>query len=197
MERLLQQVFGNEEIISMGRRLIPMIVCLALVAVAVPARAQQKPAASKTQAQGANAKTGQKQVSMAEIRKAFDAYAITQAQEQVKLTKDQLPKFMAQYKELNDSRRMATQEHNRLLVELRQHVGDAKVSETQLKDRLKALRDVEERSHSDVRKAYDEIDKLLDVRQQVRFRVFEKDMDRRMAQVIARTRQSNAAKAVK
>jgi len=181
----------------MGRRLIPMIVCLAVATVAVPARAQ-KPAASKTQAQGATAKTGQKQVSMAEIRKAFDAYAITQAQEQVKLTKDQLPKFMAQYKELNDSRRMATQEHNRLLVELRQHVADAKVSEVQLKDRLKALRDVEERSHADVRKAYDEIDKLLDVRQQVRFRVFEKDMDRRMAQVIARTRQSNAAaKAVK
>jgi len=181
----------------MGRRLIPMIVCLAVATVAVPARAQ-KPAASKTQAQGATAKTGQKQVSMAEIRKAFDAYAITQAQEQVKLTKDQLPKFMAQYKELNDSRRMATQEHNRLLVELRQHVADANVSEVQLKDRLKALRDVEERSHADVRKAYDEIDKLLDVRQQVRFRVFEKDMDRRMAQVIARTRQSNAAaKAVK
>jgi hypothetical protein len=197
VERLLHQVFDNEEMNSMGRRLIPMIMCLAVATVAVPARAQ-KPAASKTQAQGATAKTGQKQVSMAEIRKAFDAYAITQAQEQVKLTKDQLPKFMAQYKELNDSRRMATQEHNRLLVELRQHVADAKVSEVQLKDRLKALRDVEERSHADVRKAYDEIDKLLDVRQQVRFRVFEKDMDRRMAQVIARTRQSNAAaKAVK
>lgn len=196
MERVLHRVFANEEIISMGRRLIPMIVCLALATVAAPARAQ-KPAASKTQAQGATAKTGQKQVSMAEIRKAFDAYAITQAQEQVKLTKDQLPKFMTQYKELNDSRRMAAQEHNRLLVELRQHVTDTKVSEIQLKDRLKALRDVEERSHADVRKAYDEIDKLLDVRQQVRFRVFEKDMDRRMAQVIARTRQSNAAKAVK
>ena len=180
----------------MGQRLIPMIVCLAIATAAVPARAQ-KPAASKTQAQGASAKTGRQQVSMAEVRKAFDAYAVTQAQEQVKITKDQLPKFLAEYKELNDSRRMAAQEHNRLLLELRQHAADTKVSETQLKDRLKALRDVEERSHADIRKAYDEIDRLLDVRQQVRFRVFEKDMDRRMAQVIARTQQSNRAKAVK
>jgi hypothetical protein len=180
----------------MGRRLIPMIVCLAVATVAVPARAQ-KPAASKTQAQGASAKTGAQPTSMAEIRKAFDAYAVTQAQEQVKITKDQLPKFLAEYKELNDSRRMAAQEHNRLLVELRQHVVDTKVSDTQLKDRLKALRDVEERSHADIRKAYDAIDKLLDLRQQARFRLFEKDMDRRMAQVIARTRQSNRPKAVK
>ena len=180
----------------MGRHLIPMIVCLAVATVTVPARAQ-KPAASKTQAQGATAKTGQQQVSMAEVRKAFDAYAITQAQEQVKITKDQLPKFLAEYKELNDSRRMAAQERNRLLLELRQHVADTKVSDIQLKDRLKALRDVEERSHADVRKAYDEIDKLLDVRQQARFRVFEKEMDRRMAPVSARTQQSSRAKAVK
>jgi hypothetical protein len=196
VERLLHDGIANEEIDAMGRRLIPMIVCLAVATVTVPARAQ-KPAASKTQAQGASAKPGPQPVSMAEVRKAFDAYAVTQAQEQVKISKDQLPKFMAEYKELNDSRRMAAQEHNRLLLELRQHVMDAKVSDTQLKDRLKALRDVEERSHADVRKAYDEIDKLLDVRQQARFRVFEKDMDRRMAQVIARTRQANSAKAVK
>jgi hypothetical protein len=196
VEQLLHRRNANEEIDAMGRRLIPIIVCLAVATVTVPARAQ-KAAASKTQAQGASAKPGQQPVSMAEIRKAFDAYAVTQAQEQVKISKDQLPKFLAEYKELNDSRRMAAQEHNRLLVELRQHAADTKVSEVQLKDRLKALRDVEERSHADIRKAYDEIDKLLDVRQQVRFRVFEKDMDRRMAQVIARTRQSNSAKAVK
>src|SRR5689334_18649538 len=101
----------------MRRRLIPMIVCLAVATVTVPARAQkQNPAASKTQAQGASAKAGQQPVSMAEIRKAFDAYAVTQAQEQVKISKDQLPKFLAEYKELNDSRRMAAQEHNRLMV---------------------------------------------------------------------------------
>jgi hypothetical protein len=196
VERLLHNRIANEEIDAMGRRLIPMIVCLAVATVTVPARAQ-KPAASKTPAQGASAKPGPQPVSMTEIRKAFDAYAVTQAQEQVKISKDQLPKFLAEYKELNDSRRMAAQEHNRLMLELRQHVADTKVSETQLKDRLKALRDVEERSHSDVRKAYDAIDKLLDVRQQVRFRVFEKDMDRRMAQVLARTRQATSAKAVK
>jgi hypothetical protein len=196
VERLLHHGIANEEIDAMGRLLIPMIVCLAMATATVPAGAQ-KLAASKTQAHGASAKAGAQPVSMAEIRKAFDAYAVTQAQEQVKISKDQLPKFLAEYKELNDSRRMAAQEHNRLLLELRQHVVDTKVSEIQLKDRLKALRDVEERSHADVRKAYDQIDRLLDVRQQARFRLFEKDMDRRMAQVIARTRQSNATKAVK
>jgi hypothetical protein len=66
-----------------------------------------------------------------------------------------------------------------------------------LKDRLKALHELEERSHADLRKAYDELDKLLDVRQQARFRVFEQQMDQRMAQLVARARRSAPPKAVK
>jgi len=195
---VLQDALGNQETAVMCRRLMPMFVCLALVAM-LPVRASfaQKVRDVKNPPKAAGTKAGGQPVSMVELRKLFDAYVTTQAEEQLKVNKAQLPKFLEQYKELRDSRRMAAEEHTRLLVELRQHAADAKVSETQLKDRLKALRAVEERAHGDVRKAYDEIDKLLDVRQQARFRVFEVQMDRRMAQVVARARQANSAKAVK
>jgi hypothetical protein len=198
LERVLQNALGNQETAVMCRRLMPMFVCFVLVAM-LPVRASfaQKVRDAKNPPKATGTKAGERPVSMVELRKLFDAYVTTQAEEQLKINKAQLPKFLEQYKGLRDSRRMAAEEHNRLLVELRQHAADAKVSETQLKDRLKALRAVEERAHGDVRKAYDEIDKLLDVRQQAQFRVFEVQMDRRMAQVVARARQANGAKAVK
>jgi hypothetical protein len=189
----------------MRRRLMSMIACLVAAVVLVPARAgfaqqggaPRAPRGGNNQAQGTSTPLDSRPISPAEVRKMFDSYAMMQAQEQLKISNDQFPKFLMQYKALLEVRRTATQERNKLLQELRKMNADAQTPEAQVKERIKALRDVEERSHSDVRKAYDEIDKLLDVRQQARFRVFEQQMEQRMLQLVARARQSSRPKAVK
>ena len=65
------------------------------------------------------------------------------------------------------------------------------VGEGELKQRLTALQDVESRSATDMRKAYDAIDEVLDVYQQARFRVFEEQIERRKLELIMRARQQN------
>ena len=50
------------------------------------------------------------------------------------------------------------------------------------------------RSASDVKKAYDAIDQILDIRQQAKFRVFEENMERRKLELVTRARQNNRPK---
>ena len=105
------------------------------------------------------------------------------------------PRFLGRFKALQDIRRKALQEHTRLVVDLRRLLMDAQPDEAQLKDRLQALDDVDTRSRADVKKAYEAIDQILDVRQQAKFRVFEELMERRKLELVTRARQANRPKA--
>ena len=166
----------------------------AKAASAAPARAARPAAAAGRQAAarpaGTNASAPPTRPS--EMRKMLDSYALMQAQEQLKISSEKFPAFMAQYQNLQELRRTSTQEHLQLLQQLRTESGDAKAADAQLKVKLKGLHDFEETSHADVRKAYDAIDRILDVRQQARFRVFEQQMNQRMLQLAARARQAGA-----
>jgi hypothetical protein len=70
-------------------------------------------------------------------------------------------------------------------------VNDPQGDEGQIKDRLKSLDELEARSDGDIRKAYDAINQVLDVRQQAKFRVFEENMERRKLELVTRARQAN------
>jgi len=54
---------------------------------------------------------------------------------------------------------------------------------------VRALRDLQVRSLTDIQAAYDAIDQLLNVRQQARFRLFEQEIEQRKVQLLMRTRQ--------
>jgi len=158
----------------------------------VPASAQNRPG------RGGSAGTlAEPAVSPGEVQRMFDAYALMQAQEQLKISDDKFAQFLTRYKALQEVRRKNLQEHGRLLVEMRQMLNTQSPDEAQLKDRMKALQDLEARSMTDVRKAVDAIDQVLDVKQQAQFRVFEEAMERRKLELVTRARQANRAKAQK
>ena len=137
-------------------------------------------------------------VSPAEIQRMFDSYALIQAQDQLKITDEKFPQFLARFKALQDTRRRNMQERSRIVQELRQLSNDAQGDETQMKDRLKALDELDARTQADVAKAYESINQVLDVRQQAKFRVFEENMERRKLELVTRARQANRQpKAVK
>ena len=129
-------------------------------------------------------------VSPTEIQRMFDAYALLQAQDQLKISDDQYSQFLARFKALQDVRRKALLERTRIVLDLRRLTTDAQADEGQIKDRLKALLELDARSGVDVRKAYDAIDQVLDVRQQGKFRVFEELMERRKLELVSRARQA-------
>jgi hypothetical protein len=164
---------------------VVLVIALTLggvIVAGVAIDAQQPPAA----------RSGNDSVAPAEIQRLFDAYALVQAQAQLKLGDDQYTPFLARYKALQDLRRRSQNERLRVIQDLRRlSQDDAKSDEGQLRDRIKALQDLEVQSAADVRKAYDAVDQVLDVRQQARFRVFEEQMERRKIDLVTRARQTN------
>ena len=167
-------------------KVVMRFVALGVILVgilALPGRAQ-------AQRQGAGAGA----VSPAEIQRMFDAYALLQAQEQLKIGDDQYAQFLTRFKSLQDVRRKALQDRTRIIQDLRRVLNDAQPDESQIRERLKALDDLDARSAADVKKAYDAIGQILDVRQQAKFRVFEQLMEQRKLELVTRARLPNRPK---
>ena len=122
----------------------------------------------------------------------FDAYALLQAQDQLKISDEQFPQFLTRFKALQDARRKAL--HGAHRAWCRTCAGcsnDAQPDEAQMRERLKALDELDARAAANREKAYDAIDQVLDVRQQAKFRVFEENMERRKLELVTRARQAN------
>ena len=125
-----------------------------------------------------------------EIQNLMDGYAIGQSQTALDLSDAEFGPFLPRFRALQNLRRRNEQERMRLLNELRRlsnpkNQGD----ENEIQIRLRALRDLETKSLSDMQHAYEAIDQSLNVRQQARFRLFEQDVEQRKLQLLMRARQ--------
>ena len=169
------------------------LLALLTLAAAGPALAQPVRGRGRAAAPGA-AGADVPGVSPAEIQRMFDSYALMQAQEQLKIADDKFPQFLARFKALQDTRRRNLQERFRVVQELRRLSNDPQSDDTQIKDRLKAIDDLDARTQSEVARAYDAINQVLDLRQQAKFRVFEENMERRKLELVTRARQANRPK---
>jgi Spy/CpxP family protein refolding chaperone len=132
-------------------------------------------------------------VTPAEIQRMFDAYALMQAQEQLKIGDDQFTKFLTRFKALQEVRRQTLNERGRIINMLRRMLNQG-APESELRDRLNELQELDVRAAADTRKAYDAINQVLDVQQQAKFRVFEELMERRKLELVMRARQANRPK---
>ena len=132
-------------------------------------------------------------VTPAEIQRMFDAYALLQAQEQLKIGDEQFTKFLTRFKDLQQVRRQTLNERGRIVNTLRRMLNQG-ASDEELKARLNELQELDTRSAADIKKAYDAINQVLDVQQQAKFRVFEELMERRKLELVMRARQANRPK---
>ncbi len=123
-----------------------------------------------------------------EVERLFDGYVVMQAQGALKLTDAQFPPFVAKLKVLQEVRRHNRQEHRRFVAELARALGTAPVSENELRDVLRRMRDQQLRGAEEEQKAYEGIDQVLDPVQQARFRVFEDTVERRKFDLVLRAR---------
>ena len=172
---------------------LSMLVLTAALASAQdtgPAGGQTRPRANRPAARG-QALEGAGGVTPIEIQRMFDAYALVQAQDQLRLGDEQYSRFLVRYKAVQDMRRQSLQEHTRLVNELRRLLMQPGTDDGRLKDGMQALRDGDARAFAEIRKAYDAVDEVLDVRQQSMFRVFEEQMERRKLELVTRARQAN------
>lgn len=129
-----------------------------------------------------------------EVLDMLDAYALMQAQRALELNDGQYGEFVTRLRRLHQVRRGHVQARNRLIGELRQLIRPevAQVDEAAVRERLRLLREHDERAAADVRKAHEALDEVLDLRQQARFRVFEETLERRKLDLLMRARRGAA-----
>ena len=122
-----------------------------------------------------------------EIQRLFDAYALVQAQEMLELSDEQYGQFVRELKALQEIRRTNEQERQRFMQRLvRLSNQDPPADDAGLRDELQAFRAYEIRTAEELREAYDGVDGVLDMRQRVRFRIFEERMERRKLDLVLR-----------
>jgi hypothetical protein len=129
----------------------------------------------------------------AEIQKLFDAYLVMEAQQTLGLSDQQYPPFLTRLRALQDIRRRHLVARAGLIADLARLSGPraaTPVDEGVLKERLAAFQELESRNAAELRKAYQDLDALLDPRQQARFRVFEDQIERRKLELMLRARQA-------
>jgi hypothetical protein len=168
-----------------------IVLALITIGISTPARSAAQPPA-RTHGEPAVPVPDAPGISAGEVQRLYDAYALVQAQEALQLTDDDYVRFVARLKTLQEMRRRHNVARNRILQDLRRLTANEMpaAGEAEMRERLKALRDEDERGAVEVRKAYDAVDELLDVRQQAKFRLFEEQMDRKRLDLLMRARQN-------
>lgn len=128
-----------------------------------------------------------------EIQRLFDAYLVMEAQQALGLSDAQYPGFLGRLRALQDIRRRHLQARAGLLGELARLSAPRAAQPADdgvIRERLTALQELESRSAAELRKSYQELDALLEPRQQARFRVFEDQIERRKLELMLRARQN-------
>ena len=130
-----------------------------------------------------------------EMQKLLDGYAVIQGQEFLGLSDSQFAQFLPKFRALQETRRRGEAERLRLIQELNRitNARAGQVADSDIRDRLRLLRELEIRAVSDLQRARDGVDQTLDVRQQARFRVFEEQIEQRKLQLLMQVRQANRA----
>jgi len=170
---------------------VSLAATLIAIACAAPLGAAQQRGAQERPAQSPAAAAEGAPITPAEVQRMFDAYTLVEAQEALSLSEAQYGRFVQKLKALQDARRRHQQARSRILADMRKAMnGQATPDEAVLRDRLKALRDEDDRSSGEIRQAGDAVDEVLDVPQQARFRLFEERMEAKKLELLLRARQN-------
>lgn len=124
-----------------------------------------------------------------ELTRLFDAYAVLQAQGFLRLSDEQYGEFVVRLKSLQDTRRKHLGERSRMIAELRRMTApDSTATDAAIRTAFEALRREDASAHDDLAKAYENLDSVLEPRQQARFRVFEEQIERQKLNLLSRVR---------
>lgn len=131
-----------------------------------------------------------------EVERLFDSYVVLQAQDALKLSEAQFPRFLPRLRALQESRRRGLRERRQLVAELNRLLRAPRLDEGRTRTALDRVRELEARTSAQVRQAYEALDEVLDLGQQARFRVFEEQVERRKLDLLLRARRGAAGRQI-
>ena len=129
-------------------------------------------------------------MSPGEFNRMFEAYALLQAQNQLKLTDEQYADFIVRLRGLQNARRRHQQNRQRLIQDLRRLTNpqNATTDEAAIRTALDGLTREDATAQDEITKALAQVDDVLDVRQRARFRVLEEQLERWKLDLLSRVR---------
>jgi hypothetical protein len=133
------------------------------------------------------------QVRPAELAAMLDAYTVVEAQKALQLNDEQYGPFVTRLRRLQENRRRNNQIRNRFLQELRTMAApNGNADENAMREKLRALREHTQQSAATLQRDSEAVDEVLDVRQQVRFRLLEERLERQKLDLLMRSRRGAA-----
>ncbi len=122
-------------------------------------------------------------------RRCSTPIRVVQAQNALQLNDAQYGPFVTRLKRLQENRRRNNQIRNRLLQELRTMTApNAVADENAMREKLRALREHTQQTLTTLQRDSEAVDEVLDVRQQVRFRLLEERLERQKLDLLMRSR---------
>ena len=177
-------------------RLLSIATICYVTAFAAPAPSSAQPAGGAgagqpVPAQGQGIPPGTPEtMSPGEFNRMFEAYALLQAQNQLKLTDEQYADFIVRLRGLQNARRRHQQSRQRLIQDLRRLTNpqNATTDEAAIRTALDGLTREDATAQDEITKALAQVDDVLDVRQRARFRVLEEQLERWKLDLLSRVR---------
>lgn len=125
----------------------------------------------------------------AELERWLDSYVLIQAQDALKVTEAQFPRFLQRLNALQATRRRNAAARRQILLTIGRQLRAMPVDEPGMREQLRALRDRDVRAADELRKAYEALDEVLAPVQQARFRLFEQQVERRQIELLMKARE--------
>ena len=125
------------------------------------------------------------------IQQMFDTMAIVEAERFLPLSAEQYSGFVQKLKRLQETKTQANRRRMKVMNELRALVGQQSmpdVPDNLIDAKLKELAAAETEGPASIRKAQDELDATLSVRQRARLRMLEENVERRKIDFLTRVR---------
>lgn len=130
-------------------------------------------------------------ISPAYIQQMFDAMTIVEAERFLPLNAEQYPPFVQKLKRLQEARLQFNRRRMKAMNELRALAGPqapADVTDAAIDAKLKELVTIESEGTAGVRKALDDLEVGLSVRQRARYRMLEENVERRKVEFLTKVR---------
>jgi hypothetical protein len=125
-----------------------------------------------------------------EVEGMIDAYILSKLQEAVVLSDEQFGRMVVAQKKMQDARRAYRRERNELLRQMRHRLRREDAGEAELSPLLLRLDEMHQRFLEEERARYRDVDAILDVRQRARYRIFEGEVQKRLRELIQKSREA-------
>jgi hypothetical protein len=162
-----------------------MCVVVALGVSARVASAQQDPPGRG----GRGAAGAGQALTPVELERWLDSYVLIQAQDTLKITEAQFPRFLQRLNALQATRRRNAAARRQILAAIGRQLRATPVDEAGMREQLKVLRELDVRAADEARKAYDALDEVLEPLQQAKFRLLEQQVERRQIELLMKARE--------